>query len=172
MTCSLTAAGERSENAYAVVTAEYRGTTVGNKDSFTFLPGELVKIKRIHRESALVESAARDWATTGGVWIPREFMALKSTFKRLEKWTGERHIEVVAGDYAADYTLNLSGGFKLKMFNENGRPVVVTGQLYKSKNVLWARAVNGNAMHSQDLFLVMPDGKLCWLTPVEDCSSP
>lgn len=155
-----------------VVVERFTGTTLKDKAIFTFLPGEQVMVLKSSPKSFLVDSISRGGATIGGVWVPRKILISQDSFKLVEKWAGEKHVELVAGDYEADYSFDSAGGFKRRSFDQNGRPFVVSGHLYIYKNILWAKANNEYLMQDTSLFIVKPGGKLCWLTPVEDCSAP
>jgi uncharacterized protein (TIGR03067 family) len=155
-----------------VVVERFTGTTLKNKAIFTFLPGEQVMVLKSSPTSFLVDSISRDGDTIGGVWVPRKILISQDSFKLVEKWAGEKHVELVEGDYEADYSFDSAGGFKRRSFDQNGRPFVVRGHLYIYKNILWAKANNESFMQVTSLFIVKPGGKLCWLTPGEECSPP
>ncbi|MGB2832567.1 MAG: hypothetical protein WBC07_06410 [Methylotenera sp.] len=84
-------------------------------------------------------------------------------FKKIEKWNGEKIIEIVAGDYEAEYKVRSDGSFIYKSFEENGKPYFVHGHLYENNQIIWAR-VNGAKppLIIEDVFVKNKGKNLCW----------
>ena len=168
MTCSHAFAIDNSSNIRAIIIEKYTVTALkDNNDAFTFSPGEFVTIKKTNNDNVLVESVSRG---AGSVWIPRKLIVTKNSFKKLDKWTGEKHVEFESPDLWVEYTIDSVGGARFKIHSTNGSSNLIRGHLYISKNVIWIRADKDDEILGQNIFLILPNGKLC--SPDSDCNSP
>lgn len=84
-------------------------------------------------------------------------------FKKIEKWNGEKDIDIAAGDYEAWYKIRGDGSFIYKSFEENGKPYFVHGHLYENNQIIWAK-INGTKppIIIEDVFVKNKGKELCW----------
>ena len=158
-------------NELAVMATRFTGVTLRDHESFTFLPSEVVTIRQHGEKQSLVESYSRDWATTGGVFVPNEALAFLGSFRKIDKWAGEKSLAYEAGDYDVFYKIDSTGAFKARNADGHlGESGNFLGHLYKSGNILWARpnAKRGVSPSQDQIFLILPGGELCW--PFDTCN--
>jgi hypothetical protein len=162
--CALVAAASER----AVVAKRFSGMTLRDHEVFTFLPGEVVTVQQRGESQSLAESYPRSWATTGGVWVPNEILVQVRSFEKIQHWTGDREINVGGGDYDARYKFDLTGAFTAT-FSDGHEESKSYGHLYRSKTVIWAKinGWKGPQPGQEQIFLLMPDGKLCF--PYDAC---
>jgi hypothetical protein len=153
----------------AVITTRFSGTTLRDHQLFTFLPGEVVTVRQRGEKQSLAESYSRDWATTGGVWVPNEIFVYPKQFEKIKAWAGERKIETGGGDFEATYRVASSGAF-IAEFGDGHEVIKRRGHLYRFKSVVWAKIEGkwGPQPGQADTFVLMPNGSLCW--PYEVCT--
>lgn len=157
-------------NELAVMATRFTGITLRDHESFTFLPSEVVTVRRHGEKQSLVESYPRDWATTGGVVVPNEAIAFQGSFRKIDKWAGEKRLAYEGGDYEVFYKIDSTGAFKAGNADGHlGESGTFAGHLYKSGNILWARpnARRGVSPSQDQIFLIRPNGELCW--PFDMC---
>jgi hypothetical protein len=169
--CSHAFALDNATNERAVIIMKYTGISARDKNTYTFVPGEIVAIHNTDGNKVLVESEYRDWLTVGGVWLPKDVVVIKKSFTRIDKWMGEKRIEFESPDLGVVYTLNSYGAVTFRVYDTSasGR---LKGHLYRSNNVLWVRTQKVDGILEQNIFVILPNGKLCSPNPPEICIAP
>jgi hypothetical protein len=158
----------------AVVTTRFSGVALERRNLHMFLPGEVVTVLELGEKQSRVD--AQSGETIGGVWVPNEIFVYPRSFEKIKKWTGEREFEQSAGDYAAIYKISSNGTFRAKISNGDDPELVdYSGHLYQHKMIIWARVDGkrdgrrGTQPEGADIFVLMPNGKLCVPVPSEVC---
>jgi hypothetical protein len=145
-----------------VVTESYTGATVIGREPFTLSVGEVVTVAGISDESSLVKSEQRSCCTQGGIWVPTTILVNKRSFRPVSQWRGQQHIEVGGGDYHARYDFNRDGRVKYHIdevpSDGDKKNPVLRGQLYRFKNLLWAKLDNAKEIMQGDVFLIDSNG--------------
>ncbi len=160
MACSYGFAAEQTWTNRAVVVERYTGTSTYSNGVITFEPGITVTIEKENGGNVFV---------VDGVWVPKRILATRDMFKRLDKWEGQRDVAFESVDLDVKYVIDSVGRVKFVISDRNGVGAF-NGHLYKYKNVLWIKARKDDVILGQNIFLILPNGKLCSPDLTADCS--
>jgi len=153
----------------AVVSEKYTMKPAWGDSDITFYPGEVVIIEDAKDQLVLVKSESRTFLTYhSGVWIPKQILLEKGTFKPLGKWIWVKHLSWVFPESSADFEVADNGTFECLASDIEGE-IAWYGHFHRSKNILWATKNISQSFDPNAIFVVMPNGKLCWAGTVDDC---
>ena len=96
--------------------------------------------------------------------VPNRILVKENSFKPIHRWGGEKHPDALAGDYSVEFSLLSNGTFHTQYWDEEVGKLSpkIKGQLYRSKNILWAKSVRVGVIRQDDLFVIQKDQSLCW----------
>ena len=163
--CTHAFASEQATTS-AVVTEKYiSADQYHNNEDATFMPGEIVTIQNNENDNVIVAP----FQLKSGIVLPKKVLVTKNSFKKLEKWTGEKHVEFESPDLDVLYEIDSIGNVNFQIIGVSGARTF-KGHLYKSKNILWVKLPKDDQILDQNIFVILPDGKLCSPNPLENCN--
>jgi hypothetical protein len=164
------AGGNLKINDFAVTKATYIGISTREKKEERIERAAVIKIIKINSESSMITSIGAPLYGYDTMWIPNGYLLQESQFKKVKKWSGDKELDVVFGDYEAIYKIKKDGSFTYRSSKENGTPFERTGHLYESSGTFWPKFA-GNPLSYGEIFFKLNDGNICW-SVISPCVFP
>lgn len=140
----------------AVVIRDYEVAASENNKAATFKPGSFLTLDRSSEDGKM----HIEYYSGGDYWIPKDYVATKDQFSRVDNWDGVNSATYEGVDDVATYSIHKDGSVD-STYGDMCGSKALKGHLYRFKNILWVRYDNSDDIFSSVSFWLLPNGELC-----------